>query len=162
MYDRFASPLLAICIRYMGSRDEAEDVLHDAFLKIFDKLDRFELRSDAELGGWVRRVTVNHCLDLLRKRRLKSVSLDDLPDLPEEEPDSGEVRKIPPAVLMKMISDLPEGYRTVFNLFCMEGWSHRDIGLKLGIGEKSSSSQYSRARALLAKKIKEYLNGQEG
>jgi RNA polymerase sigma-70 factor (ECF subfamily) len=98
----------------------------------------------------------------LRKRRLKSVSLDDLPDLPEEEPDSGEVRKIPPAVLMKMISDLPEGYRTVFNLFCMEGWSHRDIGLKLGIGEKSSSSQYSRARALLAKKIKEYLNGQEG
>ncbi len=162
MYDRFASPLLAICIRYMGSRDEAEDVLHDAFLKIFDKLDRFEFRSDAELGGWVRRVTVNHCLDLLRKRRLKSVSLDDLPDLPEEEPDSGEVRKIPPAVLMKMISDLPEGYRTVFNLFCMEGWSHRDIGLKLGIGEKSSSSQYSRARALLAKKIKEYLNGQEG
>ena len=162
MYDRFASPLLAICIRYMGSRDEAEDVLHDAFLKIFDKMDRFEFRSDAELGGWVRRVTVNHCLDLLRKRRLKSVSLNALPDLPEEEPDSGEVRKIPPAVLMKMISDLPEGYRTVFNLFCMEGWSHRDIGLKLGIGEKSSSSQYSRARALLAKKIKDYLNGQEG
>ena len=162
MYDRFASPLLAICIRYMGSRDEAEDVLHDAFLKIFGKLDRFEFRSDAELGGWVRRVTVNHCLDLLRKRRLKSVSLDALPDLPEEEPDSGEVRKIPPAVLMKMISDLPEGYRTVFNLFCMEGWSHRDIGLKLGIGEKSSSSQYSRARALLARKIKDYLNGQEG
>ena len=162
MYDRFASPLLAICIRYMGSRDEAEDVLHDAFLKIFDKMDRFEFRSDAELGGWVRRVTVNHCLDLLRKRRLKSVSLNALPDLPEEEPDSGEVRKIPPAVLMKMISDLPEGYRTVFNLFCMEGWSHRDIGLKLGIGEKSSSSQYSRARALLARKIKDYLNGQEG
>ena len=162
MYEKFASPLLAVCIRYMGSRDEAEDVLHDAFLKIFDKLDRFEYRSDAELGGWVRRVTVNYCLDRLRKRRLKSVSLDSLPDLPEEETDAGEVRKIPPAVLMKMISDLPEGYRTVFNLFCMEGWSHRDIGLKLGIGEKSSSSQYSRARALLAKRIKDYLNGQEG
>ena len=118
----------------MGGRDEGEDALHDSFLKIFDKLDRFEYRSDAELAGWVRRVTVNHCLDILRKRRLKQVSLD----------------------------SLPEGYRTVFNLFCLENWSHKEIGRKLGIGEKSSSSQYSRARALLAKKIKDYWNETEG
>ena len=162
MYEKFASPLLAVCIRYMGSRDEAEDVLHDVFLKIFDKLDRFEYRSDAELGGWVKRVTVNYCLDQLRKGRLKNVSLDSLLDIPEEETDTGEVRKIPPAELMKMVSDLPDGYRTVFNLFCIEGWSHREIGLKLGIGERSSSSQYFRARALLAKKIKDWLNEQEG
>ncbi len=161
MYERYAASLLAVCMRYMGGRDEAEDTLHDVFLKIFDKLDRFEYRSDAELGSWVRRVTVNHCLDILRKRHLKAVSLDERIDLAEE-PEPSEVRKIPPGVLMKMISDLPEGYRTVFNLFCMEGWSHRDIGLKLGIGEKSSSSQYSRARALLAKRIKEYWYEQEG
>ena len=147
----------------MGDRDDAEDVLHDAFLKIFDRLDRFEYRSDAELAGWIRKVTVNHCLDLLRKRRLKQVPLEAVTNLPsDEEPDEGQVRKIPPGVLMKMVSCLPDGYRTVFNLYCFEGWSHKEIGRSLGIGEKSSSSQYSRARALLAKKIKEYRNETEG
>ena len=147
----------------MGDRDDAEDVLHDAFLKIFDRLDRFEYRSDAELAGWVRKVTVNYCLDLLRKRRLRQLPLEAVPESSvAEEPEEDRVRKIPPGALMKMVSSLPDGYRTVFNLYCFEDWSHKEIGRTLGIGEKSSSSQYSRARALLAKKIKEYWNETEG
>ena len=163
MYEKFAPALLAICIRYLGRRDEAEDALHDCFLKIFDKLDRFEYRSEAELAGWMKRVTVNHCIDTLRKRHLRNVSLDSAGDFPQEDAlGSDEVSTVPPAVLMELISSLPDGYRTVFNLFCLEGYPHREIGRMLGIGEKSSSSQYSRARALLAREIKKYLNEREG
>ena len=158
LYERYSASLLAVCQRYLGDRQQAEDVLHDSFIKIFQSLDSFEYRSEAALFGWMRSITVHKCLDVLRARRRGPVPLDEGMDIPEESgPPADKVRRIPQEVLLKLIGELPEGYRTIFNLFCMEGWSHAQIAEKLGIKEKTSSSQYFRARALLAKKIKDHL-----
>lgn len=162
LYERYSARLLAVCQRYLGDRAKAEDVLHDSFITIFNKLGRFDYRGEAALYGWMRSIAVHKCLDVLRAARRGPVPLDEGIDLPEETgPDEDGVRKIPPEELVRMIGELPEGYRTVFNLFCLEGYSHAEIAEKLGIKENSSTSQYHRARALLAKKIKDYLENEQ-
>lgn len=165
LYDRYAGRLLAICMRYVGDRATAEDLMHDAFLKIFGAFDRFAYRGPGSLRAWIERITVNVALEWLRSRnRLDSVSLDEgrtaarLAETESEpEPGGAEVTKIPREVLLRFVGELPDGYRAVFNLYCIEGYSHRDIARLLGINEKSSSSQLSRARSLLAHKVREYL-----
>lgn len=110
----------------------------------------------------MRSITVHKCLDVLKAGRRGPVPLDEGIGIPEEEsPDAEGVRKIPPGELLRMIGELPEGYRTVFNLYFLDGWSHAEIARQLGIQEKSSSSQLFRARALLAKKIKNYLDNEQ-
>ncbi len=159
LYDRYAGRLLAICMRYAGERSTAEDLLHDAFLKIYGAFDRFAFRGPGSLRAWMERITVNVALEWLRNRgREGRVLLDEgraLPDATEPEPE--EVARIPYPVLLRMVEELPDGYRAVFNLYCIEGYAHRDIARMLGINEKSSSSQLFRARALLARRIREYL-----
>ena len=159
LYDRYAGRLLSICMRYAGDRATAEDLLHDAFLKIYGAFDRFTYRGTGSLRAWIERITVNVALEWLRSRnKLSMTVLDDgrqLPDIPE--PDPSEVARIPRDVLMGFVSELPDGYRTVFNLYCIEEYSHRDIARMLGINEKSSSSQLFRARAMLARRIRAYL-----
>lgn len=159
LYDRFAGRLLAVCLRYAGDRATAEDLLHDAFLKIFGAFDRFSYRGPGSLRAWIERVTVNVALEWLRNRnRLGVVPLDEGRALPDAaEPEPSEVARIPREALMRFASELPDGYRAVFNLYCIEGYSHRDIARMLGINEKSSSSQLFRARALLSRRIREYM-----
>lgn len=159
LYDRYAGRMLGICLRYAGDRATAEDLLHDAFIKIFGAFDRFSYRGAGSLRAWVERITVNVALEWLRTRnRLNGVPLDEGRVVAEEaEPDAGAVAEIPREVLMRFVGELPDGYRTVFNLFCVEGYSHRDIAEMLGINEKSSSSQLFRAKQLMARKIKAYL-----
>ena len=164
IYERYAPRLLAVCQRYTGDRDAAEDVLHDAFMSIFKSLGRFDFRGENALYAWMRKIAVNKSLDWLRRRARDPIPLEDerMPEYADDSgPEASDVRKIPLEALTKMISELPEGYRTIFNLFCIEGWSHAKIAKELGIKENSSSSQYNRARAQLAKKIKEYLNEQD-
>lgn len=158
LYERYSARLLAVCQRYLGSRSDAEDVLHDSFITIFKKIGDAEYRGEDKLYAWMRRVAVNKCIDWLRRRKHDPLPLDDVPDIPEsggKEPEG--LRKIPPGVLFNMIETLPEGYRTVFNLFSLDGYSHAEIAEMLGIKEKTSSSQYLRARRLLAQKINDYL-----
>lgn len=159
LYDRYAGRLLALCLRYAGDRATAEDLLHDAFLKIYGAFDRFAWRGPGSLRAWMERIAINVALEWLRSRsRQSKVLLDEgraLPDAAEPEPE--EVARIPHEVLQRMVQELPEGYRAVFNLYCIEGYAHRDIARMLGINEKSSSSQLFRARALLARRIREYL-----
>lgn len=165
LYDRYAGRLLAICMRYTGDRAVAEDLMHDAFLKIFGAFGRFSYRGPGSLRAWIERITVNVALEWLRTRnRLESVSLDEgrtaagLADSdPVPEPDGAEVSRVPREVLMRFVGELPDGYRAVFNLYCIEEYSHREIAQMLGINEKSSSSQLSRARSMLARKVREYL-----
>ena len=163
MYEKYSARLLAVCTRYTGDRDAAEDILHDSFMTIFKKLDGLDFRGEEKLYGWMRSIAVHQCIDWLRKRKRAPEPLDEVPDIPDEgggEPEG--VRKIPPEVLFRMIKELPDGYRTIFNLFCLDGYSHAEIAGMLGIKEKTSSSQYFRARALLAQKIKNYLaDGEE-
>ncbi len=159
LYDRYAGRLLAVCLRYSGDRSTAEDLMHDAFLKIYGAFDRFSYRGPGSLRAWMERITVNVALEWLRSRnKLSMTALDEgrqLPDIPE--PDPSELARLPREVLMGFVSELPDGYRTVFNLYCIEGYSHRDIAQMLGINEKSSSSQLFRARALLARRIGAYM-----
>lgn len=159
LYDRYAGRLLGICLRYAGERETAEDLMHDVFLKIFDAIGRFRYRGDGSLRAWMERIAVNTALEWLRKQsRLGVLRLDDNRALPDmEEPAAGEAVRVPREVLLRFVSELPDGYRTVFNLFCIEEYSHREIAQMLGINEKSSSSQLFRAKAMLARKINDYL-----
>lgn len=159
LYDRYAGRLLALCLRYAGDRAMAEDLLHDAFLKIYGVFDRFSYRGSGSLRAWMERITVNVALEWLRTRnRLGCVTLDEGRALPEiADPDPSEVTRVPHEALMRMVGELPDGYRTVFNLYCIEEYSHREIAEMLGINEKSSSSQLFRARTLLAQKVRAYM-----
>ena len=162
-YDPDARRLRAGCLRYAGDRAAAEDLLHDAFLKLYGAFDRFRYRGPGSLRAWLERSTVNLAIERLRSRnRRPTVALDEgrLP-LVEEALDAGAVAGLSHEVLLRMVGELPEGYRTVFNLFCIEGHSHREIARMLGINEKSSSSQLARARALLASRVRAYLQSQE-
>lgn len=158
LYERYSARLLAVCRRYLGSQADAEDVLHDSFITIFKKIDDTDFRGEDKLYAWMRRVAVNKCIDSLRRRKHDPLPLDEAPDIPDSGgPEPEGLRKIPPGVLFGMIEALPEGYRTVFNLFSLDGYSHAEIAEMLGIKEKTSSSQYLRARRLLAQKINDYL-----
>lgn len=131
-----------------------KDILQDAFVKVFSKLDGFEYRGEGSLKAWMSRIVVNDSLKNLRGAgRLKYV--DELPDT-EGEGEIEGMPEVPVRELAEMIKSLPDGYRTVFNLFVFEKKSHREIAGLLGIKEDSSASQFFRARAMLAKKIKDY------
>ena len=154
-YERYAGYLTAVCARYIVDRDTLKDVLQESFIKIFGHIDQFEYRGEGSVRAWVTRIGVNHSLKALRRKGRMSY-VDDLPDEPEEPLDGG-LPHIQPEVLQEMIRSLPDGYRAVFNLFVFEKKSHKEIAGLLGIKEDSSASQYFRARATLAKKIKAYI-----
>lgn len=158
LYDRYAGRLMSVCLRYAGDRAMAEDLLHDAFLKIFGVIGKFSYRGPGSLRAWLERVTVNVALEWLRSRsRLTCLSLDENRSVAAlAEPESAEIGQVPREVLMEFVRELPDGYRAVFNLFCIEGYSHREIAGMLGINEKSSSSQLTRARAILARRVRAY------
>lgn len=160
IYDNNVRYLSAVCRRYVPDDDELKDVLQEAFIKIFSNLDKFEYKGSGSLRGWMSRIVVNEALMFLRRSsKHPLLSLDDpLPDIPEtEDPD---VDGIPPQVLQSMVEELPPGCRTVLNLFVFEQKSHKEIAEMLGIRENSSTSQFHRAKTLLAGMIKQYRNEQ--
>lgn len=160
IYDSYAQYLFAVCRRYTGDAESAADVLQESLVKIFSSLDKFEWRGEGSLKFWMRRIVVNEALMYLRSRK-RSPELpadDSLADLPDAEP---EVDDVPLPVLQRMIGELPDGYRTVFNLYVFENMSHKEIASTLGISENTSYSQFSRAKSLLARKIKEYRKNEQ-
>jgi len=159
LYDSQVQYLSAVCRRYITDEEEVKDVLQDSFVKIFSSLRKFVWRGEGSLRAWMKRIVVNEALMILRRRsRLDMVSAtDSLPESADE--DTPDTDGIPMPVLQKMIRELPDGYRTVFNLYAIEGMSHKDIAALLGISESASCSQFSRARARLAAKIREFRNG---
>lgn len=157
-YDRYVGYLTAVALRYVPDQSAVKDILQDAFIRMIDAADRFEYRGEGCLKSWACRIVVNGALKTLRGPG-KLQYVEDLPDVPEEE--DVPVQKVPAAVLQRMIQELPDGYRTVFNLYVFEKKSHREIAGLLGIKEDSSASQFFRARALLARQIKTYLKEHE-
>ena len=152
-YERYAGFLTAVCSRYVPDTADVKDILQDSFVKIFRNAGRFEYRGEGSLKAWASKIVVNASLKALAaSSRLKFV--DDLPDVAEDDEDLPALPDIPPQVLQSLIRELPDGYRTVFNLYVFEKKSHREIAGLLGIKEDSSASQFFRARALLAKNIK--------
>lgn len=157
LYERYAGQLMAVCVRYTGDRDVAQDVLHDGFLNIFRSFGQFTYRGEGSLKAWLTRIMVNESLNYLRKKassEMQEVVVDQLPDVMEGEDDDFE--QVPQSVLMQFIRELPDGYRTVFNLFVFEEKGHKEIARILGITEHTSSSQLYRAKTLLMKKINDY------
>lgn len=150
LYERYASKLMGICYRYTSSAAEANDVLQEAFIKIFEKLET--LHELSALEAWMRKVTVTTALNYLKKHRKHQFTeqIDDYHHLGENEAAHANLGT---EELMKLIQELPLNYRTIFNLYALDGFTHRDIGNQLGITESTSRAHYSRARAALVRKI---------
>lgn len=157
-YALYADYLAGICARYIADEEDQKDVFQDAFVHILTHINDFQYRGSGSLQAWATKVMVNTSLKFLRtQQRHEFVSLDsDLTD--EQEEDDPPVSDIPPDVVQQMLSQLPAGYRTVFNLYVFEGKSHKEIAKLLDIKENSSASQLHRAKNLLAKMIQKYHN----
>jgi RNA polymerase sigma-70 factor (ECF subfamily) len=154
LYEKYANRLCGLCMRYIGDKDTALDVLHDGFIKIFLSFDHFTYRGEGSLLAWTQRIIINEALQYLRHNKLfeNDISIDEAKDA-YDEPAENDVDMIPEKVLMQFIADLPIGYRTVFNLYTFENKSHKEIGEILHINEKSSSSQLFHAKKILAERI---------
>ncbi len=153
LFERFASKMLGVCIRYTKDVEQAEDVLQDAFVKVFTKLEHYN--GVGSLEGWIRRIMVNTALDQIRKnvKFQDNVAIDQVDYKLEKE---GHILEgLMEEDLLKLISEMPVGYKTVFNMFAIEGYSHKEIADEMGISENTSKSQYSRARAFLKAKLEE-------
>lgn len=153
-YDRYVGYMSAIAGRYIVSAADRKDVLQESFIKIFSSVGRFEPLREGSFRVWIARITVNEALRFLKKNSVLDFIDNDavLPDVAEE-PD---VDVVSDDLLNDMLLSMPTGYRMVFNLYVFEQKSHKEIAGMLGISESTSASQFSRAKSLLAKKIKEY------
>lgn len=146
-YEKFAGKMMGVCLRYAKDYEEAQDVMQDAFIKIFGKLANYERKGSLE--GWVRRIVVNTALDSYRKNKKhqQNVAVESVDYLLEHK--TFIIEELNANDLLKVIKTIPPGYQMVFNLFAIEGYSHKEIAEQLNITESTSKSQYSRARKLL-------------
>ena len=144
-----------ICYRMMSNREEAEDMLQESFTEAFLKLDTF--RFESAFGAWLKRITVNKCINAMRKRKISLVADEKLSDIPLEEGQDVEVPALSVENVQLAMAQLPEGYRIIFSLYLLEGYDHAEIAQILGISEATSKSQYSRAK----QRIKEIINQQK-
>lgn len=145
LWDMYAGRFLTLCKRYLGPTQQAEDVLMESMMTIFQRIDQYN--GSGPLEAWMRRLVVNQALQALRQNRLLFVEVSEeetQAQMPHVEPSEMEAQE-----LMALVARLPDGYRTVFNLYAIEGYGHQEIGQMLGISEGTSKSQLNRARALL-------------
>jgi RNA polymerase sigma-70 factor (ECF subfamily) len=151
LYKRYASKMLTVCMRYADNREEAEDILQEGFIIVFEKMHQFRMQGSFE--GWVRRIMVNKSLEHLRKttKIYPVMDIDNVADkfISEE----NVLNLLDSKELLKMIQELPPMYKMVFNLFVFEGMSHKEIAAAAGIAEGTSKSNLSDARTILKKKI---------
>lgn len=150
LYQNYASKMLGVCRRYVNDVDQAEDVMIQAFIKVFNKLDQFKFEGSFE--GWIRRIMVNESLTFIRKNKNLYLEVDI--EEAHREPDYTRLDDhLQAEDLLKLIAQLPTGYRTVFNLYAIEGYSHKEIAERLKISQNTSKSQLSRARTLLQRNL---------
>ncbi len=159
-YALYADYLTGICARYVGNGDSLKDVLQDCLVNIITHVGEFEYRGAGSLQAWATKIAVNQSLKFLKEQKHgEFVTLEwDVPDSEKyrEDEEDPPISDIPPDVIHRFITELPTGYRTVFNLYVFENKSHQEIAATLGIKKDSSASQLHRAKSLLAKKIEQY------
>lgn len=150
VYEQMAGKMLSLCCRYVKDRMQAEDVLVTSFTKVFEKIDQF--KGDGSFEGWVRKIVVNESLSYLRKN--KSMYLETDLAAADREPDLNSLNnQLEADDLMRLVTELPPGYRIVFNMFALDGFTHKEIADELGINENTSKSQLSRARSYLQARL---------
>ena len=162
LYNRYAARLCALCSRYATGAAEGVDLMHDTISKAFRNMAQFHYRGEGSLYSWLSRMAVNLCIDRLRKEGRLGIPVSEDVLLDVEDPPAEDVKSIPLQDLQAMIASLPDTKRVIFNMFCVDGFSHREIAEKLGIAEKSSSSLLARAKKSLSRMIHEYMEKQDG
>jgi len=150
LYNRYANIMMRICLRYMKEEQTAEDVMIGGFVKVFNKISTFEFRGAGSLDGWIKRIMVNESLMALRKRKKELVGLEVVHQKSEEACIESKFNQ---EDIFKVVQNLPKGYRTVFNMYAIEGYSHKEIAAYLKISENTSKSQLSKARSSLKKSL---------
>lgn len=156
LYRRFSYAMKGVCLRYAANEGEAEDMLQEAFIKVFQSLESY--RDYGPLGGWIRKITVNTALEHCRKQKVFQLHLTEIQSGPAilgftPERANDIIERLSAEELLYFIQNLPTGFRTVFNLYAIEGYTHAEIGEMLGISEGTSKSQFSRARLHLQQLI---------
>ncbi len=159
LYRRFSPRMYAVCLRYAGNAEEAEDILQEGFIKVFKKLDSF--RNEGSFEGWIRRIFVNTAIEHFRRKKYL---------LPVTEKEENTIEGKYTSVLdelgakdiMALVQELSPGYRTVFNMYVVEGYTHKEIADQLGISEGTSKSQLSRAKVILQDMVRTYIDRQRG
>ena len=151
LYERYSRKMMGVCLRYVNYRETARDLLQDGFVKVFTSMDSYSGIGSFE--GWMRKIFVNCALEYLRKSDVlrESTDLDNTAELIQ--PDASAISNMSAAELMQLVQELPAGFRTVFNLFAIEGYSHKEISDMLNITESTSRSQFTRAKQMLQKRI---------
>lgn len=151
LFDSFADQMLMVCRRYVKSPEDAEELVLDGFVKFFKSIHSFHYQGDAAFLGWLKKIMINECLMFLRKKSAFTIVSD---TVAEEQPFTADaLDQLSAAEIFNLIVQLPVGYRTVFNLFVVEGMSHAEIASLLGIAEGTSKSQLKKARTLLQKML---------
>jgi RNA polymerase sigma-70 factor (ECF subfamily) len=154
LYQRFAPKMFGVCLRYAGNSDEAEDILQEGFIKVFNKISSF--RGEGSFEGWIRRIFVNTAIEQYRKK----IYLQPITEY-EENTIEGKYLTVLDSLaekdIIELVQQLSPGYRTVFNMYVIEGYTHRQIAESLGISEGTSKSQLSRAKLILQDMVKNYI-----
>lgn len=157
IYQIFSAKMFALCLRFSKDRADAEDTLQDGFIKIFTSIGRYTGKGSFE--GWMKRIMINTAMEKFRKNPPLQI-VEELPEIEDNE-DIDEEVSIPEEVLADFVNQLPERYKMVFNLYVIEEMSHKDIAALLGINEGTSKSNLARAREILKRKVKEYLDHEQ-
>lgn len=148
LYQRYSRSLYAICLRYSRNKTEAEDNLHDSFMTIYDKIGQYN--SQGSFEGWIKRITVNTVLQKYRKTPVLSLVTDNIEDQGTENMERTELSL---ATLLRYVQELPKKYRVTFNMYVLDGFTHKEISEKLGTSPGTSKSNLARARMILREKI---------
>ncbi len=156
LYNRFSGKMYAVCLRYSNNADDAQDLLQEGFIKVYRNLHRF--RAEGSFEGWVRRVFVNSSIEHFRKKSVQLASVSEREEETIGDKDINALDTLAEKDIINLIRELSPGYRTVFNLYVVEGYSHSEIAGMLGISEGTSKSQLARARGVLQKKVTQYLS----
>lgn len=156
LYLRFSPKMYAVCFRYAANATDAQDLLQEGFIKVYKNLHRF--RAEGSFEGWIRRVFVNTSIEHYRKKSIQLSTVSEKEEATIEDSDISALDQMAEKDILAIIQELSPGYKTVFNLYVVEGYSHKEIGDILGISEGTSKSQLARAKSILQKKIAQYLS----
>ena len=161
LYRRYAARIYTLCRRYLGDSDEAKDLMQESLIQALDKIHTFKYSGKGSLGGWLSRIAINKTINHIKRQKWRTVPLDFSTRDNIPEPSADDMEAIPQEKLLEWISQLPDERRAVFNLFCIDGYSHRDIAQMLGISEKGSAGVLAKARKQLKENIRQYLKEKE-
>lgn len=156
LYDRYARLMYRICLSYVNDRDAAQDVLQDGFIKVFKNIRHYD--ENGSLDGWIRKIIVNTAIDYLRSKKRLGNMLEYDDEIKSSDVKNDGIQNVNVEAILLKVNQLPDGARAVFNLYALEGYSHKEIAQQLAITEGTSKSQFNRAKRMLKDWLKEFVN----